>query len=137
MAILSPSPSLNWRDYVGWSMFIVGWAFEIIADNQKAAFKANPANKGNFITGGLWGFCRHPNYLGEILLWWGLWLSGSRTMTFTEAVMGMASPAFTTYLLTKVSGVPLLEAASDKKWGTLIEYIAYKKRTPVLLPGVW
>jgi steroid 5-alpha reductase family enzyme len=136
-AISTPSPSLNWRDYAGWGMFVVGWGFEIIADSQKSAFKANPANKGRFITGGLWDFCRHPNYLGEILLWWGLWLSGSRTMSFTEAVFGMASPAFTTYLLTSVSGVPLLERASDKKWGKLVEYIAYKKKTPVLLPGVW
>jgi steroid 5-alpha reductase family enzyme len=137
LVISSPSPSLNWRDYAGWAMFVVGWGFEIIADNQKSSFKANPANKGRFITGGLWSFCRHPNYLGEILLWWGLWLSGSRTMTFTEAVLGMASPAFTTYLLTMVSGVPLLEKASDKKWGKLIEYIAYKKSTPVLIPGIW
>ena len=58
------------QDYVGWSMWAVGILFEAVADWQKTAFKADPANKGQFINTGLWSISRHPNYFGEILLWY-------------------------------------------------------------------
>ena len=67
------------QDYIGWSLFGVGFLFETIADLQKTVFRANEKNAGKFITSGLWGISRHPNYFGEIILWFGLYISASST----------------------------------------------------------
>ena len=127
---------LGMRDYVGWGMFAAGFLIEMVADNQKSRFRADPANRGKFIDSGLWGLCRHPNYLGEILLWSGLFLPASSVLQGKE-LLSIVSPLFVTFLLTNVSGIPILEQYADRKWGNLVEYQAYKAKTAKLIPFIW
>jgi steroid 5-alpha reductase family enzyme len=118
---------------VGFLVWIFGFAFEVIADAQKSRFNADPTNKGKFIQTGLWSRSRHPNYFGEIVLWIGIAIIAIPVLHGWQWV-AMISPLFVTLLLTRVSGVPLLEKKADQKWGGQIEYEAYKKNTPVLIP---
>lgn len=118
---------------IGLLIWVLGFAIEVIADNQKSRFSANPENKGKFIQTGLWSRSRHPNYFGEIMLWIGIAIIALPVLQGWQWV-AMISPLFVTLLLTRVSGVPLLEKKADKKWGGLEEYESYKKRTPVLIP---
>lgn len=118
---------------LGTLVWIFGFAFEIIADAQKSRFRAEPRNKGKFIQSGLWARSRHPNYFGEILLWIGI------TVIALPVLRGwgwfaILSPLFVIFLLTRVSGIPILERRADEKWGGQPEYEAYKERTPVLIP---
>ena len=110
-----------------------GFAFEVIADLQKSRFRANPDNKGEFIQTGLWSRSRHPNYFGEIVLWVGVALIALPVLRGWQWI-ALISPLFVTLLLTRVSGIPLLEKKADAKWGGQEDYEAYKKRTPVLIP---
>lgn len=130
------NPDLTWKDYLGWTIWAFGLALEAKADYEKWAFQVKPENKGKFITTGLWSYSRHPNYLGEILLWWGLFVPCSRTFKGWENA-SVISPLFVAFLLTKVSGIPLLEAASKKKWKGNEMYLRYIKKTSVLIPGIW
>lgn len=118
---------------VGFLVWAVGFAFEVVADLQKSRFNADPANKGTFISTGLWATSRHPNYFGEILLWLGVAIVSVPALQGWQWI-ALISPVFVTLLLTKVSGVPLLEKKSDAKWGGQADYEAYKKATPVLVP---
>ena len=118
---------------VGLLIWVLGFAMEIIADSQKSRFSANPDNKGKFIQTGLWSRSRHPNYFGEITLWVGVAVIALPVLQGWQWV-AMISPVFVTLLLTRVSGVPLLEKKADKKWGGQEDYEAYKQRTPVLIP---
>ncbi|HEY3311820.1 MAG TPA: DUF1295 domain-containing protein [Anaerolineales bacterium] len=118
---------------VGLLLWVFGFAIEVIADSQKSRFSANPDNKGRFIQTGLWSRSRHPNYFGEIILWVGVALIALPVLQGWQLV-ALISPVFVTLLLTRVSGVPLLEKKADKKWGGQEDYEAYKKRTPVLIP---
>ncbi len=118
---------------VGALIWVIGFAIEAIADTQKSQFNADPANKGKFINTGLWARSRHPNYFGEIVLWVGVAIIALPVLQGWQWV-ALISPIFVTLLLTRVSGVPLLEAKADKKWGGQADYEAYKKRTPVLIP---
>jgi len=118
---------------VGLLVWIFGFAFEVIADAQKSRFNADSANKGKFIRTGLWARSRHPNYFGEIVLWLGVAIIALPVLQGWQWV-AMISPIFVTLLLTRVSGVPLLEQKADKKWGGQEDYEAYKKNTPVLIP---
>ena len=118
---------------IGFLVWIFGFAFEVIADSQKSRFNANPENKGKFIQSGLWSRSRHPNYFGEIVLWVGVAIIALPVLQGWQWV-ALISPIFVTILLTRVSGVPLLEDKADKKWGGQEDYEAYKKRTPVLIP---
>ena len=118
---------------IGLLIWIVGFAIEVIADNQKSQFKANPKNRGKFIDVGLWSKSRHPNYFGEIVLWIGVAIIALPVLQGWQYV-GLISPIFVTILLTRVSGVPMLEDRADEKWGGQADYEAYKKRTPVLIP---
>ena len=118
---------------VGFLVWALGFAIEVIADNQKSRFSANPDNKGKFIQTGLWSRSRHPNYYGEITLWVGIAIIALPALQGWQWV-AMISPLFVTLLLTRVSGVPLLEKKADTKWGGQEEYENYKKRTPVLIP---
>jgi steroid 5-alpha reductase family enzyme len=111
----------------------IGFAIEVAADAQKSRFSANPENKGKFIQTGLWSRSRHPNYFGEILLWVGVAIIALPVLQGWQWV-ALVSPVFVTLLLTRVSGVPLLENKADQKWGGQEDYEAYKKRTPVLIP---
>ena len=118
---------------VGFLVWVFGFAFEVIADSQKSRFNADPANKGKFIQTGLWSRSRHPNYFGEIVLWVGIAIIVIPVLQGWQWV-AMISPLFVTLLLTRVSGVPLLEKKADKKWGGQEDYETYKKNTPVLIP---
>ncbi|MEZ0395762.1 MAG: DUF1295 domain-containing protein [Anaerolineales bacterium] len=118
---------------VGALVWIVGFLIEVIADAQKSRFNADPANKGKFIRTGLWSRSRHPNYFGEIVLWIGIAIIALPVLQGWQWV-AMISPLFVTLLLTRVSGIPLLEKKADAKWGGQTEYEAYKKNTPVLIP---
>lgn len=117
---------------IGSLVWLVGFAVEVIADRQKSAFNANPANKGRFISSGLWAWSRHPNYFGEIVLWTGVAIVALPVLRGWQYAT-LISPVFITLLLTRISGVPLLEKRADEKWGGQAEYEAYKARTSVLV----
>jgi steroid 5-alpha reductase family enzyme len=118
---------------IGALVWLFGFIFEVAADAQKSRFNADPANKGKFIQTGLWARSRHPNYFGEIVLWIGIAVIAIPVLQGWQWV-GLISPLFVTLLLTRVSGIPLLEQKADKKWGGQEDYEAYKKKTPVLIP---
>jgi steroid 5-alpha reductase family enzyme len=118
---------------VGALVWILGFGIEAVADLQKSRFRANPANKGRFISSGLWSWSRHPNYFGEIVLWAGAAVIALPVLQGWQLVT-LISPVFVALLLTKVSGIPILEKRADAKWGGQPDYDAYKKRTPVLIP---
>jgi steroid 5-alpha reductase family enzyme len=118
---------------IGFLVWIFGFVFEVVADTQKSRFNANPENKGKFIQTGLWSRSRHPNYFGEIVLWIGIAFIALPVLQGWQWV-AMISPVFVTLLLTRVSGIPLLEKKADKKWGGQEDYETYKKNTPVLIP---
>jgi steroid 5-alpha reductase family enzyme len=118
---------------VGFVVWLVGIAFEATADAQKSRFRADPANRGNFIHTGLWAWSRHPNYFGEIVLWIGVAIIALPVLRGWQWVT-LISPVFVALLITRVSGVPMLEKRADEKWGGQEEYEAYKERTPVLIP---
>ncbi len=119
--------------YTGLAIWGLGFAFEAIADHQKKVFKNNPENKGKFISTGLWAWSRHPNYFGEIALWTGIAVMAAPVLSGWQWV-SLVSPVFVTVLLTKVSGLPMLEARADKEWGDDADYQAYRQNTPVLVP---
>jgi len=118
---------------VGLVIWIIGFTIEVVADYQKTQFRKNPANKERFIQSGLWAHSRHPNYFGEILLWIGVTVIAIPVLQGWQWV-ALISPIFVTLLLTRVSGVPMLEAKAKKKWGGQADYEAYKANTPVLIP---
>lgn len=124
---------VGWMDVLGWMVWGVGFGVEVVADRQKSAFKADPANAGRFIDVGLWSWSRHPNYLGEITLWAGIAISAASSLTGWQWT-ALVSPVFVTLLLMRGSGVPLLEARADARWGGDPGYEAYKQRVPVIIP---
>ncbi len=119
-------------DGLGLLVWILGFGIEAVSDGQKRAFRADPKNKGQFIRSGLWSWSRHPNYFGEIVIWIGVAIMASSTLNGLQWVAWI-SPVFVTILLTKISGVPLLENIADQRWGGQPEYEAYKSKTPVLI----
>ena len=119
--------------YFGLSLWLIGFSFEAIADEQKRRFKSDKKNKDAFISTGLWGLSRHPNYFGEILLWVGMAVIALPTLIGWQYVT-LISPIFIYFLLTRVSGVNLLEDRANQKWGGTEEYESYVKKTPVLIP---
>lgn len=122
--------------YIGVMMFIGGFAIEIVADQQKSAFRAIPENRNKFITSGLWGKSRHPNYFGEIMLWTGVAVMSFSSLSGLEYAT-LISPIFTYLLLVKISGVRMLEGRGQKTWGQDEEYIAYMKNTPMVMLKFW
>ena len=123
---------LQWFDTAGITLFTMGFAIEVVADRQKRKHRA--ANgPGKFIDSGLWHYCRHPNYLGEITLWSGIALLAVPTLSGWQYAT-LISPVFVTVLLTRISGIPLLERKADACWGNDPDYQAYKKGTPMLVP---
>lgn len=125
----------HWLTWCGLALWLFGFLFEVIADNQKFRFKQNPDNQKRFIQNGLWAFSRHPNYFGEITLWCGVAIAAFPVLVGWQHV-ALISPLFVTLLLTKVSGVPLLEQRADQKWQHDKDYQAYKATTPVLIPKI-
>ena len=121
---------------IGLLIFIFGFTVEVIADNQKTAFRSIPENKDQFINEGLWARSRHPNYFGEITLWTGVTVMGISTFEGMN-YLAIFSPIFSYLLLVYVSGVRMLEYRGHKKWGHLDEYKNYKKNTPKLIPKIF
>jgi len=118
---------------VGFLVWAFGFTFEVLADAQKNQFRADPANKGKFINTGLWAWSRHPNYFGEITLWIGVALIALPVLRGWQWLT-LISPLFVALLITRVSGVPMLEKKADERWGGQEAYEAYKANTPVLIP---
>ena len=122
---------VNAMFYFGLGLFVLGFSTEIVADNQKSKFRSFSENKDKFITTGLWAKSRHPNYFGEIVLWTGIAVMSFSSLEGWQ-YLTLISPIFTYILLVYVSGVRMLEARADKKWGDDEDYIKYKSETPVL-----
>ena len=127
------APELGIWDAIGLLMWLLGFSIEVIADNQKSAFNANSENQGKWIDSGLWSYSRHPNYLGEIMLWTGIACFGISCFSGMER-LAWISPIFIYLLLTKISGVPILDRRGLEKWGDKPEYHKYREGTPTLLP---
>jgi steroid 5-alpha reductase family enzyme len=123
---------LQWYDFLGVGLFVSGFAIEVVADHQKRMHRARHG-PGQFIDSGLWRLSRHPNYLGEITLWCGIALLAVPVLSGWHWVT-LVSPVFVTVLLTRISGIPLLERKADLRWGEDPKYLAYKMKTPVLVP---
>ena len=119
--------------YVGIAIWLAGFAIEVIADGQKSRFKADPANEGRFIDRGLWAWSRHPNYFGEIVIWIGMAVIALPVLQGLQWAT-LISPVFVIFLLTRVSGIPMLEDKADERWGGQADYERYKQSTPVLIP---
>ena len=127
------APALGIWDVLGLLTWILGFGIEAIADKQKTVFNTEPTNQGKWIDSGLWSISRHPNYLGEILLWTGIAFFGISCFTGLERVAWI-SPIFIYLLLTKVSGIPILDKRALEKWGDDPEYQKYRENTPALIP---
>lgn len=119
--------------FLGALLFVLGFAVEVTADRQKRAFRADPANGDRFITTGLWARSQHPNYAGEITLWIGVAFVAFPVLSGWQYVT-LISPVFVFVLLTRISGIPLLEARGERKWGDDPAYREYRERTPMLFP---
>ena len=119
--------------YLGTLVWLVGFGIEVVADQQKTNFRKDPANAEQFITTGLWSKSRHPNYFGEIVLWFGVALIALPALSGWQLVT-LISPLFVTFLLIKVSGVRMLEEGAQKRWGKDPSYQQYVASTPVLVP---
>lgn len=119
--------------FIGLLLWSIGFIIELISDYQKYLFKLN--KKNNFIKSGLWSISRHPNYLGEILLWFGVSIISLNSLSGFQYI-SLISPLFIYLLLTRISGINLLEEHADNKWGEDLEYIKYKNKTPVLFPSI-
>lgn len=123
--ILGSSNTLSWTTIAGILIWMLGFYFEATADKQLRTFIRNPGNKGKIMQTGLWAYSRHPNYFGEVTMWWGIWLLNLGNNWWT-----IIGPATITFLITKVSGVPLLE----KKYEDNAEFKKYKNRVSVFIP---
>ena len=117
---------------IGIFLWVIGITIEIVADQQKKKFRRNHENDGKFISTGLWAWSRHPNYFGEILLWIGITVIGLPVLSGWRW-MALISPVFVIVLLTKISGIPILEHRAQKRWGEDPKYIEYVKNTPILV----
>tara|TARA_B100001758_G_scaffold28891_1_gene20225 strand:+ start:4695 stop:5585 length:891 start_codon:yes stop_codon:yes gene_type:complete len=118
---------------IGFKIVIIGFIIEVVADMQKRKFRTNISNKGQFISSGLWSISRHPNYFGEMMIWVGMSFVTIPILIGWQFIT-LISPIFVIFLLTKVSGINLLEASANDKWGADKNYQDYKDKTSVLIP---
>lgn len=125
----SPGSETGFFTLLGALIFILGFLLEGIADFQLMKFRKNPENQGKLIDLGVWRISRHPNYLGEAILWWGIWLFA---LPEINGLFTMISPLLITFLVRYVSGVPMLE----KKMVGYPGWKEYASRTPVFLPKI-
>jgi steroid 5-alpha reductase family enzyme len=112
---------------IGALVWVLGYYFEVVGDYQLDQFLKDPANKGTIMDRGLWKYTRHPNYFGEVTMWWGIWLI---VLPLPLAIIALISPLTITYLILKVSGIPMLE----KRFENDPTFQAYKKRTSAFFP---
>lgn len=124
---------IGWIGMLGITIWFVGFTIEVIADQQKSAFKKDPANAGKYISTGLWSWSRHPNYFGEMLLWFGIAVISLPILTGWQWLC-LISPLFVYLLITHVSGVNKLEQKAEERWGADPAYQTYKKTTSQLFP---
>jgi steroid 5-alpha reductase family enzyme len=117
----------SWLDLLGAIVWLIGFYIEAVGDWQLRRFTADTANKGKVMDQGLWRYSRHPNYFGEVLMWWGIYFI---SLSLPGAWPGFIGPALITYLILFVSGIPLLE----KRYANDPAYAEYKKRTSVFIP---
>lgn len=122
------------QDLLGWALWAIGFTMQVLADYQKTQFRANPVNKGKFIKSGIWALAQHPNYGGEIMMWSGLFVSCAAGFTHPLEYITALSPLFVFSLLRYVSGVPLLQRAALKRWGSDREWQRYFNETPLFVP---
>jgi steroid 5-alpha reductase family enzyme len=123
---------LGWPAAAGFLCWLAGFSIEVVADQQKRSFRRDSGNEARFIRRGLWAWSRHPNYFGEILLWVGITVIAAPAL-FGWQRLTLVSPLFVYLLLTRISGVPMLEARADRRWGDDPEYQAYRSSTPALM----
>jgi steroid 5-alpha reductase family enzyme len=114
-------------DVIGILVWILGFYFEAVGDAQLARFIKDPLNKGKLMQSGLWAYTRHPNYFGEVTQWWGIWLIA---LSVQSGWFGIIGPLTITFLILKVSGIPLLE----KKMEENPEFAEYKRKTSIFIP---
>lgn len=117
-----------WPSVVGTAVWIVGFAFETIGDRQLRRFRADPANRGRVLDQGLWRYTRHPNYFGDAVQWWGVFLT---CIARPRGAFGLLGPLLMTFLLVRVSGVALLERSLQRRKP---DYAAYVARTSAFVP---
>tara|TARA_B100002052_G_C15842059_1_gene580614 strand:- start:751 stop:1623 length:873 start_codon:yes stop_codon:yes gene_type:complete len=134
IVISSYNSELNNYAIVGTLIWVFGFLFEIVADYQKSKF--NKLNKGKFISTGLWSMSRHPNYFGEFVLWLGITIASLGYIDNYKFII-LITPIFVYFLLTRVSGVNLLEEIGNKRWGDTKEYKKYKEKTPLFFPKIF
>jgi steroid 5-alpha reductase family enzyme len=125
--ITAPDAPLTILDLLGSAVWLIGFLFEAVADWQLLQFKKDHANKGKVITNGLWRYSRHPNYFGEVALWWGVFLIA---LAVPGGWMTIIGPITITGLILGVSGIPMLE----KKYEGNAEFDEYKRRTSAFFP---
>lgn len=118
---------LIFYSFIGLLVWIVGFYFETVSDLQMYFFKRDKSNKNKVMKYGLWQYSRHPNYFGEVTQWWGIWIL---TLGSTYWYLGLIGPLTITFLILKVSGIPMLEA----KYKNNKEYQKYTKSTSVFIP---
>ncbi len=125
--INSSASSLTSLDFAALVIWLVGFGFEVVGDHQLDKFTQNPANKGKVMKFGLWRYSRHPNYFGEVLLWWGVFLLA---LSVDNGWLSLIGPLTITFLILKVSGIPLAEKRLKKKE----EFQDYMQKTSVFIP---
>ena len=124
---------LGWYALIGIVLWLEGFIVEVVADHQKTRFRSKKENRDKFINEGLWSLSRHPNYYGEITLWFGIAFIAFPVLQGWQ-LLTLISPIFVYILLTRISGVTMLERRADKKWGDDPEYQLYKETTSSLIP---
>jgi len=117
-------------DYFGMVLYVVGFLLEVVADTQKCNFKSNPMNKGKFIQTGVWRYMRYPNYYGEFMVWWGIFILGSNVYQENLYFLFLAlSPVYLMVQIIFVSGIRIQEEQAKQRWGSDPEYLQYRERT--------
>lgn len=127
LVINSGDTHLNFLDYIGVLIWLIGFGFEMVGDHQLDNFTKNPANKGKVMKYGLWRYSRHPNYFGEVLLWWGFFILA---LSVAKGWLSIIGPLTITFLILKVSGIPLAEKRLKNKE----EFQDYMQKTSVFIP---
>jgi steroid 5-alpha reductase family enzyme len=125
--IASPAKDLDGIAYAGIAIWAAGFLFETVADEQLRRYKRNPANKGLIMRTGVWSWSRHPNYFGEVVQWWGLFLLA---LPLRGGLITLLSPVTITFLIVKVSGLPMLEKLLENRPG----WEQYKRTTSIFFP---